>query len=169
MQRNVLKKFSKIVSDMEKYLWIQAISTEESSRIYKDGKLYESGTKEYGKIFAEFDTLRRNTKVLFQNECLTLCNREDSFFIAGNFNELDSAMRRMAYNFYIQGVEKNQLIKEFKSSLEGYTISVADEEVLREKIKRHRSFFIKPKRITMLLIVLIVVFFFIVIFLNNKH
>lgn len=154
---------------MEKYLWIQAISTEEPSRIYKNGKLYESGTKEYGKIFAEFDTLRRRTKVLFQNESLTLCNGKDTFFIAGNFNELDSAMRRMAYNFYIQGVEKNKLIEEFKSSLEGYTISVSDEETLCEKMKRHRSFFIKPKRITMLLIVLIVVLFFIVIFLNNKH
>ena len=168
MLRNILKKFSKIVSNMEKYLWIQAISTDEPSRIYKNGELFESGTKGYSKIFAEFDTLRRKTKVLYQNECLTLCNKKDTYYIAGNFNELDSVKRRMAYNFYIQGIVQDKLIEELKSSLQGYTISAADEEVLRENIKKRR-FLTKPKGITMLLIFFIVVSLFIVLILNNAN
>ena len=166
MLRNILKKFSKIVSNMEKYLWIQAISTDEPSRIYKNGELFESGTKGYSKIFAEFDTLRRKTKILYQNDCLTFGNKKGTYFIAGNFNELDSAKRKMAYNFYIKGVERDQLIEELKSSLEGHTISAADEELLREKIKKH---FIKSNRIKMLLMISIVVLLFVVLILSNSN
>ena len=165
MLRPVLNRFLKIVNNMEKYLWIQAISTEESSRIYKDGKLFESGSKIYGDIFAKFNALRRETKVVYQDERLTLCKNKDAYFIAGNFNELDSAKRKMAYNFYIQ-VEKNKdIIDVLKASLEGYTISAADEELLREVLRKHKFVLKRPKKRTMLLILFFLVFFFLCFFL----
>ena len=154
---------------MEKYLWIQAISTDEPSRIYKDGKLFESGSKIYSDIFAKFNALRRETKVVYQDERLTLCKNKDAYFIAGNFNELDSAKRKMAYNFYLQGEKNKDVIDILKASLEGYTISAADEELLREILRKHKFVLKRLKKRTMLLILFFLVFFCVILILKNRN
>ena len=132
---------------MNKYLWVQAVSTELPSILIRNGVVYKSSDSEYDNVFLEFDKLRRRTNEVYQDNNITISNRYNSYYITGNFIECDLARRRVAFNFYIEGVEKEKVINELKgiSSLAGYTMSLNDIDAISLNLcnisKRYRGLF----------------------------
>lgn len=129
---------------MEKVLCVQSNDTKNPNIIIRNGVSYNSFERDYYKVFDILVSLRRETRQIYHNGNLTVsCSKgifkkNKGFYITGNFVELDSLKRRIAFKFYAQGIAKCAVVDELvnMSSSKGYSLSETDINTIRNIIDK---------------------------------
>lgn len=149
---------------MKKILYIQSADIDKPNLIITNNDRSRSSDSKFDDAFSDFDTLRRQTKLLYSNgnlsisRTITFNSKKRAYYITGNLMELDTVNRRMAFQFYIQGVNREQVVNELEAMLnsEGYSLSGRDKSTYYEHInKKNRNAVLAYSFSILLLIVLI--------------
>ena len=143
------------------YLWIQATSIDAHSVIAFNDRIVESNDVNYRELYREFDSLCRKTKPIYKGEKIFIGRNKYKYLIAGNYKELDSAKRRIAFNFYIDTIEKmdaNHIVDELKrcSTLFNYTIPEEEICIIVDKLNVKERWIDKIRKNRMVLLFIIV-------------
>ena len=158
---------------MEKILYIQSKAVDLPHILIKNNSHYLSSTSSYDDIFYTFNALRSKTKCIFQGNNLTISRTfalnptKRAYYITGNFLELDSAKRRIAFGFYIKGNNCENIVDELESTAasEGYSLCKEDKEIITKEVSNQNNISFK-----LLVTTLTILFLFLIInllYFNN--
>lgn len=130
---------------MKKFLYIQSADIDKPNFIITESDRYKSSDSKFDDIFLDFDTLRRKTKPLYTNGNLSISgtrifnSKKRVYYITGNLMDLDTVNRYMAFQFYIQGTNNEQVLNELETMLksEGYSLSDNDKSIYYAHINKN--------------------------------